>query len=51
MLNWKIKNIIITDSDSDIIRTLARSGWGGLYSEEICLRSGVDKKHSCPGCR
>lgn len=31
-------------SDSDLIRTLARSGLGGLYSEEIFLRSGVDKK-------
>ncbi len=31
-------------SDSDLIRTLARSGLGGMYSEEIFLRSGVDKK-------
>lgn len=35
---------LFKDSDSDLIRTLARSGLGGMYSEEIFLRSGVDKK-------
>lgn len=34
---------LFRNSDSDIIRTLARSGLGGMYSEEIILRSGVDK--------
>ena len=38
-----LKNLFM-NSDSDLIRTLARSGLGGLYSEEIFLRSGVDKK-------
>jgi len=38
-----LKNLFI-NSDSDLIRTLARSGFGGLYGEEIFLRSGVDKK-------
>lgn len=31
-------------SDRDVVRTLARSGLGGLYAEEIALRSGVDKE-------
>ncbi|CDG65333.1 MAG: hypothetical protein PWQ15_967 [Methanobacterium sp.] len=35
---------LFNNSDSDLIRTLARSGLGGLYSEEIFLRCGVDKK-------
>ncbi len=35
---------LFENSDSDLIRTLARSGLGGMYSEEIILRSGVDKK-------
>ena len=35
---------LFEDSDSDLIRALARSGLGGMYSEEIILRSGVDKK-------
>jgi predicted ribosome quality control (RQC) complex YloA/Tae2 family protein len=35
---------IIKDSDADIVRTLAtRLGLGGLYAEEVCLRSGVQK--------
>ncbi len=34
---------ILTNSDRDIIRTLARNGLGGLYAEEIALRSGVNK--------
>jgi predicted ribosome quality control (RQC) complex YloA/Tae2 family protein len=34
---------IFKDSDRDIIRTLARNGLGGLYAEEIALRSGVEK--------
>ena len=37
-----LKELLI-DSDRDIIRTLARNGLGGLYAEEIALRSGVDK--------
>ena len=35
---------LFQNSDRDIIRTLASSGLGGLYAEEIALRSGVDKK-------
>ncbi len=35
---------LFKNSDSDLIRTLARSGLGGMYSEEIFLRSGIDKK-------
>lgn len=35
---------LFKDSDSDLIRALARSGLGGMYSEEIIQRSGVDKK-------
>ncbi|MDP3065499.1 MAG: ribosome rescue protein RqcH, partial [Methanobacteriaceae archaeon] len=38
-----IKSLFL-ESDSDVIRTLARSGLGGLYAEEVVLRSGVDKK-------
>ena len=34
---------VFKNSDSDIIRTLARSGLGGIYSEEIMLRSNVQK--------
>lgn len=34
---------IFLNSDSDLIRTLARSGLGGIYAEEIVLRSGMDK--------
>lgn len=34
---------LFMDSDRDIIRTLAGNGLGGLYAEEIALRSGVDK--------
>lgn len=34
---------LFMDSDRDVIRTLAGNGLGGLYAEEIALRSGVDK--------
>ena len=34
---------LFRNSDSDIIRTLARSGLGGIYSEEILIRSNVQK--------
>ncbi len=35
---------IIEESDADVVRTLAtRLGLGGLYAEEVCLRSGVPK--------
>lgn len=45
-LNVELEDLknLFRDSDSDLIRTLARSGLGGMYSEEIILRSGVDKK-------
>ena len=36
---------IIKDSDAEIVRTLARNiNIAGLYSEEICLKAGIDKK-------
>ncbi|KZX17792.1 hypothetical protein MBCUT_00870 [Methanobrevibacter cuticularis] len=35
---------LFQESDSDLIRTLARNGLGGVYSEEIVLRSKIDKK-------
>lgn len=36
---------IVQDSDAEIVRTLARNiNIAGLYSEEICLRAGIDKK-------
>jgi len=34
---------LFSGSDTDIIRTLAKSGFGGLYAEEIVLRAGVVK--------
>jgi predicted ribosome quality control (RQC) complex YloA/Tae2 family protein len=37
---------LFQNSDRDIIRTLAGNGLGGLYAEEIALRSGVDKKRN-----
>ncbi len=37
---------LFQNSDRDIIRTLASNGLGGLYAEEIALRSGVDKKRN-----
>lgn len=47
-LNVEVEDLkeLFANSDSDLIRTLARSGLGGMYSEEIFLRSGVDKKLS-----
>ncbi len=39
-------NEVFKESSTDLIRTLARSGLGGVYSEEIVLRSGIDKKAS-----
>lgn len=35
---------LFKNSDTDIIRTLARSGLGGIYAEEIILRSNVQKE-------
>jgi len=35
---------LLHSSDIDLIRTLARSGLGGIYSEEIILRSKIDKE-------
>ena len=37
---------LFQNSDRDIIRTLAGNGLGGLYAEEIALRSGVDKRRN-----
>lgn len=34
---------LFQNSDSDVIRTLARGGLGGLYAEEVILRSSVPK--------
>ena len=33
----------IKESETDIVRTLARSGLGGLYAEEVLLRAGIGK--------
>lgn len=33
----------IRGSETDIVRTLARSGLGGLYAEEVLLRAGIRK--------
>ncbi|MGF7117940.1 ribosome rescue protein RqcH [Methanobacterium oryzae] len=35
---------LFKNSDSDVIRTLARSGLGGIYAEEIILRASVQKE-------
>jgi predicted ribosome quality control (RQC) complex YloA/Tae2 family protein len=35
---------LFDNSSTDIIRTLARSGLGGVYAEEIIMRSGVQKE-------
>lgn len=35
---------LFKNSDSDVIRTLARSGLGGIYAEEIILRANVQKE-------
>ncbi|MEM2272202.1 MAG: NFACT family protein, partial [Archaeoglobaceae archaeon] len=32
------------DESKDVVRYLANSGLGGLYAEEVCLRTGIDKK-------
>ncbi len=37
---------LFEDSDTDVIRTLARSGLGGIYAEEIILRSNIQKEIS-----
>ena len=38
-------NNIVKESEAEIVRTLARNiNIAGLYSEEICLRAGIDKK-------
>ena len=34
---------IISEADSDIVRTLAINGFGSLYAEEIIQRAGVEK--------
>jgi len=35
---------LFMNSEDDLIRTLAKNGLGGTYSEEIVLRSKIDKK-------
>ncbi len=35
---------LLTNSNTDIIRTLAKSGFGGLYAEEVVLRAKVPKE-------
>ncbi len=38
---------ILKSSNTDIVRTLAtKLNMGGIYSEEVCARSGIDKKTS-----
>lgn len=36
---------LFNESNTDIIRTLAKSGFGGLYAEEIVLRAEVPKEN------
>ena len=39
---------ILGASDRDVVRTLAMGlNLGGIYAEEVCLRSGVSKDHVC----
>lgn len=38
---------MLMNSGADLIRTLARNGFGGLYAEEIVLRAGLDKNTPC----
>ncbi|WP_455240787.1 ribosome rescue protein RqcH [Methanothermobacter tenebrarum] len=33
----------IKESETDIVRTLARNGLGGLYAEEVLLKAGIQK--------
>lgn len=33
-----------TDEEKELVRYLATSGLGGLYAEELCLRTGLDRK-------
>lgn len=40
----KLKEIFERERDREIVKILARNGLGGLYAEEVCLRSGVDKR-------
>lgn len=44
-LKFEIEELetIFAESEGDLIRTLARSGLGGIYAEEIVLRSGMEK--------
>ncbi|MGB9837950.1 ribosome rescue protein RqcH [Methanothermobacter sp.] len=42
---------MLKNSDTDLIRTLARNGFGGLYAEEIILRSGLDKNRAASTLR
>ncbi|MDR2966802.1 MAG: NFACT family protein [Methanobacteriaceae archaeon] len=45
-LNIEKKDLseLFKNSEDDLIRTLAKNGLGGTYSEEIVLRSKIDKK-------
>ena len=37
-------DLLMNDSDSDVVRTLATQlNFGGLYAEELCTRAGVEK--------
>jgi predicted ribosome quality control (RQC) complex YloA/Tae2 family protein len=40
---------LFTNSKDDLIRTLAKNGLGGTYSEEIVLRSKIDKETPASG--
>jgi len=43
----EFKKVVMENSDSEIVRVLARNiSIAGLYSEEICYRASIDKKTS-----
>ena len=46
LLNLTIEELsdLFKNSEDDLIRTLAKNGFGGTYSEEIVLRSKIDKQ-------
>ncbi len=42
----KLKEIFESEREKEreVVRVLAMNGLGGLYAEEVCLRTGIDKK-------
>lgn len=45
-IDFELLKSIFSQSDTDVIRTIARNlNIGGIYAEELCVRAGVDKKY------